>query len=92
MKKALITLSLALLMVSCQTNQDPSAPKFHVKELVQLNGINPEKSYIPLPGGVKPLRIFNLYGTYDNTFWFYDTVDAKGDTLTHLYQDQLKKY
>lgn len=89
MKKALF---IALLAVSCRKDYSLKPSPFYVGEKVELNRIDPEKSPVPVPGGVATLVIFHEYTVVDQRFWYYDTVDANGDTLLHVDNKQLKKY
>lgn len=91
----MVSLAFALIVTqlySCRKIYADKPSPFAIGDKVRLKSIDPSRSFIPADGGVPPLVIISAYTIPEQRYWYYNTVDALGDTLIHVNNTQLKRY
>lgn len=89
---AIELLALMLLLSSCQKDYSIKPSPFNPGDKVQLNGIDPRKSFRPYNCCRCPCTIDRAYTIADQRYWYYDIYDLNDSTLTHVANNQLKRW
>jgi hypothetical protein len=92
MKAKLIAALIVVSFASCKKDYSEGPSPFYVGEMTRLDGFNPKSSYVPYNCCTCPCKVTSEYTQPNSTYWYYNIVDMNDTTLTHVANDQLKKY
>lgn len=89
---AALIFGLMLLLSSCQKDYSINPSPFNPGDKVELNSIGPKKSFQPYDCCKCPCTIDMAYTITDQRYWYYDIHDMNDSTLTHVANNQLRRW
>ena len=90
--KAIAALVIVVSLASCKKDYSDKPSPFSVGEMTRLDGFNPKALFVPYNCCTCPCKITAEYTQPSSTYWYYNIVDMNDTTLTHVANDQLKKW